>query len=489
MRKIFNYILTCSVILSIVSCESESDDFGSQFFKKATSQEISYDLVAYNKTNHDTLNVNAYAQDKVLLGAFSEDHFGLQKTSFVSQLSPLEYKPNFGTNAKVDSVVLEILPEFSSDAVKTSVNESFSYKGQEAKKEIKVYTVAKYGKKSSNMKINVDEISKDLTATDSKINSGTLISLGTRLGSLSFDGTTKSIVILKKGTNEQFYSQDAKVRIPLNKNYFQTKVINQVKNSSLDSFENFLSLFKGINISVEDNDGYFFGFLPKNVSIKMYYSNDENLSSGKNSVYQFNVTTNCIHFNKNTFNRGQEFKKVFSHINKVDGDSHLYLQGMGGPSGVVKIPESVISQIKKVYQEKKGVILSAKIRVYADENWNIEYKKPTDFLLNYLENYNFTSDVLAFLGKIKENLVSGYDLDKNSAYYDIIVTETLRDVIEKSKDNRDLEINVGSYMNIQGNTFVAGQTTRAYTPERIILLGSNTSDTKKIKLNIIYTKK
>lgn len=488
MKKIFSYILGCAGVLSLVACESESDDLGSQFFKNATSQEVSYDLVAYNKSHQDTLNVNAYSSNKVLLGAFSEEHFGLQKTSFVSQLSPSQYKPDFGTNAKVDSVFLEISPEFVADAPKTSVDDSFVYQGQEAKKEVKTFSVAKYGKKSMTMKINVDEVSEDLSAKNSKVNSGTSVALGTHLGSLFFDATAKSIRITKKGTGDELYAQDAKIKIPLDASYFQTKIINQAKNSSFDSFENFSKYFKGVSLSVEGNDGYFFGFLPKNVSIKMYYS-DGTTSSKKNLVYQFNVDSHCIRFNQNTFKRGQEFDKVLSNINTTSGDSRLYLQGMGGPSAVVKIPASVIEQIKNVYQNQKGVILSAKIRVYVDQHWNNEYAKPTDFVIGYNGENDFTSDVLAFIGKINKEIVSGYELDKSSSYYDIIVTETLRDIIEKSKMNKDLELNIGSYLKLQGNALVAGQTTNAFAPERIILLGSNTSDVKKIKLNITYTKK
>jgi hypothetical protein len=62
------------------------------------------------------------------LGAFDESNFGMQKSSYVTQVRLNSYNPDFGTNAKVDSVVLEMKPLYqtATDSVKTNtVDDNF----------------------------------------------------------------------------------------------------------------------------------------------------------------------------------------------------------------------------------------------------------------------------------------------------------------------------------------------------------------------------
>ena len=101
----------------------------------------------------------------------------------------------------------------------------------------------------------------------------------------------------------------------------------------------------------------------------------------------------------------------------------------------------------------------------------------------------------------KYNLVKGYDLGKNPAYYDIGITQTIKNIVETGEKNRDIVINVGSYTyDASGNLIGSGYTnsqsynTRAYAPERALFLSTitNVNDplySKGAKLLITYGKK
>ena len=87
-------------------------------------------------------------------------------------------------------------------------------------------------------------------------------------------------------------------------------------------------------------------------------------------------------------------------------------------------------------------------------------------------------------------MVNGVDLDKNPAYYDISITKTLKDSVEKELENKDLIINIGEYLR-DANNLLMGQSynTRAYNPYRVVLVGSDAANSNRASLKIIYSTK
>ena len=144
------------------NCESEADNLGLQFFKDTAAQgtETPYEVIAYNVNNNDSIRADVGVLGKATLGAFSESNFGMQKSAYVTQLRLSSYSPDFGgANAVVDSVVLQVKPEYytETDSVSTSTTESFTYNDVEAKKVLTTYKTKKYGKTKINNKKDEDE--------------------------------------------------------------------------------------------------------------------------------------------------------------------------------------------------------------------------------------------------------------------------------------------------------------------------------------------
>ena len=180
---------------------------------------------------------------------------------------------------------------------------------------------------------------------------------------------------------------------------------------------------------------------------------------------------------------------------------------MGGPGAEVVIPDAIIAKLKNLYKNEKAGLLSAKIRLYSDEVlWNNSYAKPDTFatLVKTIGTDNTTTfsffpdkDIFAFSGVYK--MVNAVDLNKNPAYYEISITQFIKNIVEKEEANKPITINVGSFQtsSTTGGLLGTDYTTKAYAPQRIVLVGTdpnldsnpNSSNTKYAQLKVIYSKK
>lgn len=485
----------------ISSCESEADQLGLQFFdeNKAKSDEKSFDIVAFNVNNNDSIQTDGSKLQQATIGAFTENNFGMQKSGYVSQVRLNAYNPDFGAKPVVDSVVLELKPEAyaAADSIKTTTVESFTYlpTNIEAKKVLTTYKAIKYGKAKKPLTLDVHEVGEYMKGTDQKMYSNQRIARGTLLGSKVFDGTFSAVKITKKSDGTELLTRAEAFRIPLNKEYFQNNIINKQGSFELKDAASFTRYFKGLSVSVAEDDGFIFNIKPSNFNLVMYYSYDktENNAVTRTPVgYTFDIASGSnVHFNEIAYNRSSAFTTAIGSINTATGDPKLYLQGMGGPGAQLRIPAQAIAEIKKNYQETKAAILSAKIRLYTDQAiWNNSYTKPTSFLVRRNGETTFLADVSEFLYLSNFKLVNGVDLDKNPAYYDISITKTLKDIVEKELENKDLIINVGEYLR-DSNSLLMGQNynTRAYSPYRIVLVGTDPTNPNRASLKITYSTK
>ena len=228
MKKIKLFLFSLFFGSIVVECNSDADDLGLQFFEnnEAQGEQAAYDLVAYNVNNNDVVRSDSYSLKKATLGAFNEIQFGMQKSAYVTQVRLSKYAPDFGTNPIVDSVVLEIKPEYDATAKTTSIT-NITYKGQAAKQTLTAYSAVKYGNPASAMTINVNEITTDLGSTGTEILSNRSVTGGTLLGTKSFTGNSIAVSINKVSDNTALLTKDAGLRIPLNASYFQKKIADK----------------------------------------------------------------------------------------------------------------------------------------------------------------------------------------------------------------------------------------------------------------------
>ena len=488
MKKIKLFLFSLFFGSIAVGCNSDADDLGLQFFEnnEAQGEQVAYDLVAYNVSNNDVVRSDSYSLKKTTLGAFTEGQFGMQKSAYVTQVRLSSYAPNFGVNPVVDSVVLEIKPEYDATA-KTTSTTNITYKGQAAKQTLTAYSTKKYGNPASAMTINVNEITTDLGSTGTEILSNRSVTGGTLLGTKSFTGNSIAVSINKTADNTVLLTKEAGLRIPLNASYFQTKIANKGGASELSNESNFINYFKGLKISVQENDGYLINFAPDQVTMTMYYTYGD-ASDRKEGTYSFNLASPNVHFSQISYNRSTIFNNVMAGIDRINGDPLLYMQGMGGPGAGIKIPENAIEALKTLRRDRRAAIISAKIRLYTDTSvWNNSYTKPDNFLVKKEGETDFITDLKTMLYNNNFKLVTAYATNANPSYYDVNITKTVKDIVEQGQEAKDIILNIGSYLtNYNGALVSEDYNTNVYSPNRAVFVGTNSVSQYRPRLLVTY---
>ena len=488
MKKIKLFLFSLFLGSIAVGCNSDADDLGLQFFEnnEAQGEQAAYDLVAYNVSNNDVVRSDSYSLKKATLGAFNEIQFGIQKSAYVTQVRLSKYAPDFGTNPVVDSVVLEIKPEYDA-TTKTTSTTNITYKGQAAKQTLTAYSAVKYGNPASAMTINVNEITTDLGSTGTEILSNRSVTGGILLGTKSFTGNSIAVSINKVSDNTALLTKDAGLRIPLNASYFQTKIADKGGASELSNESNFVNYFKGLKISVQENDGYLINFAPDQLTMTMYYTYGD-ASDRKEGTYSFNLASPNVHFSQISYNRTTVFNNVMAGIDRTNGDPLLYMQGMGGPGAGIKIPENAIEALKTLRRDRRAAIVSAKIRLYTDTSvWNNSYTKPDNFLVKKEGETDFIADIKAMLYNNNFKLVTAYATNANPSYYDVNITKTVKDIVEQGQEAKDIILNIGSYLtNYNGALVSEDYNTNVYSPNRAVFVGTNPTNRYRPQLLVTY---
>ncbi len=498
--------------LILWNCEPDADQLGSQFFQNGAEGTIqAFPLIAYNVLNGDSIRVDNARLQQATLGAFKEPQFGLQKSDYVSQMRLSVFAPEFGTNPILDSAVLVIKPYYAPDSTTVTTTDDYIYPvgAVPAKKVVTTYPVYKFGKTKIGTKtilnIKVHEVTEFLAGNSTEIRSTRNVTTGQLLGSKAFNGDINSIKIIKDADNSTLFERTPTLRIALDSTFFQTKIIAKQGAPELGDVASFIRYIKGIKISVAENDGFIFNFDPNTVVINLYYKKDKvegTTTTREDGSLAIDLGNENTHFNQITFDRTGT-PSATAGTDDVNGVAKLYAQGMGGPGIGLKIPAATIATIKDMYKNDKIGIVSAKLRIYTDvATWNNNYKKPNYFTVKEKDLNTFLVDMkdLAITGVY--SLIKSHDLTKNPAYYDIGITQTFKNIIEKEATARDFILNIGDYTidpvtsKLNGDLAVYGTVntqqlynTRSYTPNRAVFVGTDPANENSAKLMIIYGKK
>ncbi|WP_081873951.1 DUF4270 family protein [Chryseobacterium sp. JM1] len=506
----------------LYNCEPEADSLGEQLFLDGAAEGnvTSYPLVAYNINNNDSIrsdagrlfsliNSTGVSTSAGIIGAFSEPQFGMQKASFISQLRMSSDNFDFGKNPKVDSVVLVMKPQYVADSVKApgakDENILIGTVSTPVSTDIKTYPVdyrVKYGKTKTGgtntlLHINVDEVTTFLDANSNDFKySNVTVGTGTALGSAVFDGNVKAVTVTKKSDNSTLFAADAGFRIRLNNDFFQTKILDKSGKPELQDAANFIRYFKGIKLSVDETDGYLFQFSPDNMEVIMYYTNEKNdngtITRPQSSFKLLlrggvgNARIGKYEYSNDT----SEWGKAIAGINQNVGNEKLYLQGMGGPSIAVKIPDATINELKALYKDNKAAIVSAKIRLYVDEVWKNKLRRATGNNVTILPSLE-TAGVFTPTAYLPD-IAAGFtwlNYSADPSYYEFTVTKTVKDIVENGTGtNNPLVINMGQFVATAAGPLAGFKSTnRAFEMERAVFVGSDASKTKeRIQLYITY---
>lgn len=514
----------------LYNCEPDPDSLGEQLFDKdaATGDESLHEVIAYNISNNDSIRsdaarlligtTDAGSNFAAVLGAFHEDQFGTQKASFITQLRmPVDNFDFSGPKPVVDSVVLVLRTPANTATNTYYISDSLKAPGAYNKDDFMVgnekvavsidkrtYPVRKYGKYVKSMRINVEEITTFLNTNNTEFTRSNVpvITNANLLGSAVFDGNVSSVTVTKRSDNSTLFSGGTGFRMPLDKDFFQKRIVDKKGSVDLKDAASFTRYFNGIKISVADNDGYLFQISPNDTELIMYYKydkTDNGVVTRPQTTLKFNMGSINARIGKYEYNRtGSAYQTALASSNTTEGDKVLFLQGMGGPSIGVKIPDSTIDDLKKAFANNKVGILGAKIRIYADNKntWTKPHFTDADrkFTLTRIpattdENWAFSSDFLNGFPMYYYRKSDNNDAD----YYDFTVTQALKDIVETKKvNNAPLIIQAGEFVkNSSGGALGPLFTTRATNMNRMVFVGTDKAklDPKRVILRVTYSTK
>lgn len=505
----------------IYNCEPDADTLGEQLFLNGAAQgnEKSFDVTAFNINNNDSIRSDASKLGLATLGAFTEGQFGMQKASYLTQLRLSTYDPDFGKTPVIDSVVLVIKPTYASDSVKTNtVDDGYTFTtaadgAVNAKKVVNTYPINKYGKakiggNTSPFTIQVHEVLDFLKGNSDAAYSNTVYQYNSAklLGSKEVNGFVSSVAVTKDSDGSALFTASAPgLRIKLDETFFKDKIIAYQDKPELQDASNFIRHFRGLRISTTQNDGYLLQFSPNDMELIMYYKyekTDNGVTTHPQASYTFSLGSGNTHIGQYQYDRSSSVLSTSVIGDQNNGAPKLFLQGMGGPSIGIKIKNETLDALKQIYKNDKAAIISAKIRIYTDPvNWNNKYIKPTALSIvqkdkdsDGKETTAFTTDLTTIVGSNNFAIYRTYDLDKNPAYYDFTVTQSVKELVEGksgvevSNVNKYFKIDMGSFLsNSQTGALVGyNYTARSYARDRAVFVGNDSSSPNKIQLKVIY---
>jgi len=539
MKIFFNYaawVVVALTAFSAFSCEDDISDVGSGLVDTGSLANALYvDVISYN-TNNDSIRSDEQILQNAILGVFEEPVFGRTKARFISQARLGQLSPDFGENAGMDSVILRIPVFYNDDEDEIDVDTTYLYlaEGEEPtdtatiriKRTYKLDSI--YGKTDLPMTLQVREVGEYLYSQDSTYYSNP--SLGSPINNINIlPAVLGSAEIKNKVTTYQVKASNGTETAPtvayeikLDAAYFKQKFIDNQNSSDLNDQAAFIrNFFRGIELSVAENQGFFFNFNPNLLSLTMYYSYDNpeededdeprlnktlplTFTSYWNTTPGYNVQVNQYEH----ANRSSQFVNSYTNPNMESGDARIYLDGLDGTKTVIKINQDQLEQIRQNVLNNDWAIVGAELNLYVDDSYNLK-KPPYLFAWNsYTDegnaqniiNENF-SDLYSFYNSYPTSVQFNpmYDYDKDPKMYTIRITDYIKSIVEKDSVYTDgkVVLSLGNFLLSPSSSYTSPfsgtnpfYNNRAFNPYRVVLHGSGSEqEDKKLKLKVYYTKK
>jgi len=490
-----------ALIFLLAGCENDNSTLGADLISgKSSGDSIFVDVTAYNVYNNDTIRADQSTLLNGLVGVYQDSDFGKSKAAFNTQMR-LGSGALTGTNQIFDSVVLSIYPAY--DAINYKTTEKRYHPDIDLTADTIQY-VTKYpltsflGQRGISMTLRVNRINTFLESINSQFYSNKTIEVGDLLGEQKINDSIVSISVRKGDGTTLSNATTPGYRIKLNPQYFKQNFFDKMTSAEMTDNANFIQYFKGLRISVvEDNSRFMFSFPKSTMTLTAYYrykaTSDATSYSSTTYDFSLNSTYNSVVGEYNFYNRtgaSSQFKSNMNNPNTTAGESLLYLQGMGGPSIKLKLSDEQLASIKD--NVKNGwAVIGAKIKFHLTPSYaSANTSKP-----NYIYAYDavansFLADLTSYSSLPGYVLSPAYNFTNNTGYYVLNLTQHVKNIVEKNDPNNEIVVGMGSFLQNGLAAYIGYySTSRAYEPYRLMVYGNNTSDaSKKLRLEITYTK-
>jgi hypothetical protein len=505
MKRLRFVPMAVLMVLAFISCDDDFTTIGGELIGGEFDSLPHYKagVVAYSR-NFGPVQSNGLSNN--LLGVYNEPVYGQQEASVLTQLSLTSNNPVFGTDAKLDSVVLS-LPYFSTQ-VEADANGDPIYKLDSI-----------YG--SGAFKLTVSRSNYFLNDFDPAANFQSRQKYYSDQGELfennlvgsplyvneSFVPSSGIVTYTEKDIDNQLDTIQAspRLRVQLPTEFFQKNILDKEGDTELSNNNNFKNFIRGLYFKSEAvNDAgtmMLLDFSNSEAGITLYYTTEvEGEEDRKSGSYKLVFGPNRV----NTFS--QDLKpEIASEISTTDdqvGAKNLFLRGGEGVLTVVKLfeDEAELEELRAnnwlineanltffVNQDKVQGGDSEPERIYL---YNLDTKEP---LVDYYRDpsQNASIPFTSHAGKLERTE------DNNGISYKIRLTEHVNRVLNKDSANVRLGLvvsqNITEVTNAALKNSVDGidrvPKATINTPKGTVLYGNLADDeAKKLQFNIFYTK-
>lgn len=506
--------------LSILSCETDIEDVGTNIVENGVFDTQKYDseLIVYNQ---NILKRRANKLGQYLLGVYRDSEFGELEASIVTQLVPAE-TVDFGLDPSVDAVILS-MPYQATNLAETG--------------EIPEYELdSVYGNQNLEFNLNIYKLTTYLNTLDPLDPSNELdyftdqtytynpTALYSGLFKPNANDTVLYIerpeVILDFATMQhdrdtiKNVNASPSIRLALDEGFFTN---NFLLNATFpETTESFVEFFNGLYIEATDDSNFPASIMSLDLSvgsnITIYFTNsiltDETIRDSNNVIVSetdLNGNGNTVDtdvpvrtkqsatfifggIKTNTYIRDYSSSNagsIISNPNTFSGDERLYLQGAAGSFALIDLFTS--DDIQEL-RDNNWLINEASLTFYVDQNSDTSIAPEQLFVYDYDDNVQitdiFTEGLLEFGGILER------DEDENPVKYTINITDYVSNIL-KLNDPTEVSKLAVKVHNISDTPTAIGDTEvrdLSWTPKGVVLHGNQSLDMdKRIKLEITYT--
>ena len=510
--------VSIALLFGIIACEKDLEDIAiglvdNQHFSVGDSI---FEVIAYS-INIDSSRVDNNSTVRVplyLMGVHRDENFGHKKSTLISQVFLPLGGVDFGLNATIDTVILNIpyyatKGEEEQDAIDPETGDPILDEDGNPVQVPDFTLDSVYGNTAQKFNITVNELGTYLNELDpddpTKKNiyySDKEYQLKDELFSGDFLTNRNDTVlyVLRKNLDGDPNTIDQidtikglggipSMKFSLDEDFFKNNFIDHANSGDFDSNANFLRYFKGLYIDANGPDGALINVAGLNATMTIYYSNEVELDGeivrrAQTMRFPFGGVRTAKYDNNYS---GFPIEDDLLFPDKENGESKLYVQGAAGTEVIIELftPETLES-----LRNENLLINEANLKIYIDNNQN-------DKIPNRLFLYNYDDD--STLEDFRIDGISGihggllqYDDDGNPESYKFRITHYITDVLDLTDPVKLSKLALKNFVTTDIPTIAFLDTVvRDYNwiPKGVVLKGNLPElDAKRIKLELFYSK-
>lgn len=359
MKKTLKKIgLLLLLIISFIACDKDYNNIGTDLITHSDfiADSINFPALTYNKVVSPVRSNNLSSS---LLGVYNDPIYGLTTAQIVTQVVPATFNPDFGDDPVIDSIYITI-PYFSTDTGEddedgNSIYEIDSLYG-DASIKLSIYENT-YFLRDYDPSTNLEELQLYYS------NSNQTINFNNFQGALIYQNDNyipDASEILVKEINEStgeyevtnrlapalriIYSTEEEEDQPY-LDFWSNLLFSPAENGNsevLSNASNFVNYFRGLYFKTEASNGNngnmtLLDFTGNGANITVYYSyidyNEEGEDDDEtiNGEYRLTLSGNKVNIIEN------DFGITLADGDDQNGDETIYLKGMEGSMGIIKL--------------------------------------------------------------------------------------------------------------------------------------------------------